>query len=229
MSSDDLLRRAARDLRERSDGDAGAGARTRERVLALTAKRKRRRKSWTLVTVMLGSLLMMSSVWAAATGRLPRLWHALVPHQAEPPIAGSQAVPRTPPVAPSPPLASAPEPRPAPATTTVAQPAKRSVPARPSPPAPTDPEEQLFKSAYRDQFVRHDAQAALDGWNAYLGAAPQGRFALEAAYDRALCLVRLGRRAEAISALRPFVDGTHGDYHRRDATRLSAALGEAAP
>jgi hypothetical protein len=93
-----------------------------------------------------------------------------------------------------------------------------------------DPEEQLFKSAYRDQFVRHDARAALDGWDAYLRAAPDGRFALEAAYDRALCLVRLaGRRAEAVAALRPFADGAHGDYHRRDAARLITALGEAAP
>jgi hypothetical protein len=174
---------------------------------------------------------MMSSVWAAATGRLPRLWRALVPHPADAPRAVSAARPVAPPssIDPTPAIA------PAPAPTIATQPLKRSAPVprlAPSttpPPVLPDPEEQLFKSAYRDQFVRHDAQAALEGWDAYLRAAPQGRFSLEAAYDRALCLVRLGRRSEAIAALRPFVVGTHGDYHRRDAARLFAALGESVP
>jgi hypothetical protein len=234
MSSDDLLRRAARELRQRSDGNADAGGHTRERVLALTARRRRRRKSWATVVVLLACVLMMSSVWAAATGRLPRLWRALVSHQSQAPLVHAPTVAREQSLE----RPSLTDPGPAPAATTiVAPPPKRSLPApRLAPPstAPSplavlpDSEEQLFKSAYRDQFVKHDVQSALDGWDAYLRAAPRGRFALEAAYDRALCLVRLARHTEAIAALKPFAEGAHGDYHQRDAARLIAALSEAA-
>jgi hypothetical protein len=87
-----------------------------------------------------------------------------------------------------------------------------------------DREELLFKAAYREHFVARDAQAALDGWDAYLRVAPQGRLALEASYDRALCLIRLARRSDAIAALTPFANGEHGEYRRREAQRLIAAL-----
>jgi hypothetical protein len=64
----------------------------------------------------------------------------------------------------------------------------------------------------------------LRGWDAYLSAAPRGRFAPEARYNRALTLIRLGRRDEAREALRPFAEGAHGDYRRDEAARLIDAL-----
>lgn len=80
--------------------------------------------------------------------------------------------------------------------------------------------------AHQAHFVDHDFGAALRAWDAYLGAAPAGRFAPEARYNRALCLVRLGRKGEAESALRPFADGAYGGYRRDEAKALIEALGE---
>ena len=66
--------------------------------------------------------------------------------------------------------------------------------------------------------------AALRAWDAYLAAAPSGRFAPEARYNRALCLVRLGRKDDAERALRPFADGAYGSYRRDEAKALIEAL-----
>jgi hypothetical protein len=55
---------------------------------------------------------------------------------------------------------------------------------------------------------------------------PRGTFAPEARFNRALCLVRLGRADEAERALRPFSDGRFGGYRRADADRLLAWLHE---
>jgi hypothetical protein len=74
-----------------------------------------------------------------------------------------------------------------------------------------------------------DPSAALAAWDAYLDAAPAGRFALEARYNRALCLSRLGRRSEAITELAPYAKGAHGNYRQHEAEQLIAALSREAP
>jgi hypothetical protein len=43
---------------------------------------------------------------------------------------------------------------------------------------------------------------------------------LEARYNRAICLMRLGRRTEAIAALRPFADGEWTGYRQEEARAL---------
>jgi len=43
---------------------------------------------------------------------------------------------------------------------------------------------------------------------------------LEARYNRAICLVRLGRRAGARAALAPFASGAYGGYRQEDARAL---------
>jgi hypothetical protein len=78
----------------------------------------------------------------------------------------------------------------------------------------------LFADAQRAHFVARDPEAALRGWNAYLAAYPNGRFALEARYNRALTLVRLGRGAEARAALTPFAGGATGGYRQQEARAL---------
>ena len=50
---------------------------------------------------------------------------------------------------------------------------------------------------------------------------------LEARYNRALCLVRLGRAAEARAALQPFADGTLAHYRADEARALVQSLGRA--
>lgn len=83
----------------------------------------------------------------------------------------------------------------------------------------------LYRSAHRAHFVERDPAAALAGYEAYLAAAPNGRFALEARYNRALCLVRVGRHAEARAALAPFAQGRFDGYRQDEARRLIDATG----
>jgi hypothetical protein len=69
------------------------------------------------------------------------------------------------------------------------------------------PVETLYREAHELHFHGNDPAAALAAWDRYLAAEPTGRFAVEARYNRALCLVRLGRLDDARTALQPFADG----------------------
>jgi hypothetical protein len=106
--------------------------------------------------------------------------------------------------------------------------AQRAAAAPAAPAAPTasarDPGADLFAEAHRLHFIARDPAGALAAWDRYLAAFPNGRFAPEARYNRALTLARLGRNDEAQAALRPFADGVYGDYHRADARALLGAL-----
>jgi TolA-binding protein len=113
-----------------------------------------------------------------------------------------------------------------------APPRAAPAPHRPAAPATTEAaataaaqaEEDLYATAHRAHFVSHDPAAALAAWDAYLASYPRGRFALEARYNRALSLVRLGRTGEARVALAPFADGSLGGYRQREARELLDAL-----
>ena len=102
-------------------------------------------------------------------------------------------------------------------------PSRKAVPA---PPLSTpDRAHELYRAAHRAHFTDHDCDRALTGWDAYLGASPRGPLALEARYNRALCLVRLGRTAEARRALRPFATAP-GGYRQKEASSLLAVIAE---
>jgi hypothetical protein len=89
----------------------------------------------------------------------------------------------------------------------------------------SDPDLALYRDAHRAHFVQRDARAALAAWDRYLAAHPRGSFALEARYNRALCLVRLGRHEAARQALTPFAAGqVGGGYRRSEASALLEAL-----
>lgn len=137
--------------------------------------------------------------------------------------------------------AAEPEPEPArveeepPAVAPVAPPvapiAQRPAPSAAQAPQPAVDAEgteayELYRKAHRAHFEAHDPAAALSAWDAYLRAAPGGRFALEASYNRGICLVRLGRASEARQVLRPFADGAYGGYRQAEAQKLVAALEE---
>ncbi|MBX3184880.1 MAG: hypothetical protein KIT72_16285 [Polyangiaceae bacterium] len=83
---------------------------------------------------------------------------------------------------------------------------------------------QRYLAAHRAHFGAQDHARALALWDAYLKEHPRGRFATEAAYNRALCLVRLGRHAEARAALTPFAEGRYGGYRQAEAAALLTAL-----
>ncbi|HET9929649.1 MAG TPA: hypothetical protein VFQ35_03135 [Polyangiaceae bacterium] len=132
------------------------------------------------------------------------------PAAVEPPRAAPSAVhvPRVAPSAPPP----------------AAEPAPAPVNPPPAPPEANDPAHELYRVAHQAHFVEHDFASALRAWDAYLAAAPSGRFAPEARYNRALCLVRLGRKDDAERALRPFAEGAYGTYRRDEAKALIEAL-----
>ena len=104
-------------------------------------------------------------------------------------------------------------------------PAERATPAASAEPKP-DPNEALYREAHRIHFAEHDCGRAVSAWERYLKAAPSGRFALEARYNRGVCLVRLGNTGAAIRALRPFAEGKLGGYRQSEARALIDALGE---
>ena len=87
-----------------------------------------------------------------------------------------------------------------------------------------DGEGRLYAVAHKAHFVTRDPAQALRAWDAYLQAYPAGRFALEARYNRALTLVRLGQLDEARTALTPFANGEAGGYRQREARELLDAM-----
>ena len=100
-----------------------------------------------------------------------------------------------------------------------------TAPAPESSDAVEDPDLALYRAAHRAHFVTRDPRAALAAWDRYLAEHPQGTFALEARYNRALCLVRLGRSDAAERALLPFASGSvGGGYRRAEAQQLLDAL-----
>jgi hypothetical protein len=111
-----------------------------------------------------------------------------------------------------------------------------SRPEREAPPIETintpDPEADrdagtlvLYKKAHRLHFQEQKWAEALDAWNDYLREQPNGALSVEARYNRALALLRLGRRDEARAALAPFARGeVAGGYRAAEAKSLLSAL-----
>jgi hypothetical protein len=185
----------------------------------------------------LAACLAAGTAWGAATGRLPAMFHAIgqaVSYTAKAPEPKPASLP------PAASVVDAPEPSEAPPAPP--EPSKASEPATPrvdtaasAKPAPTpalsssaafkDTDGDLYRLAHEAHFTEQDYARALSGWEAYLHAAPGGRLSTEARYNRAICLLRLGRDAEARRALEPFASGKMG-YRQNEARQL---LGELSP
>jgi hypothetical protein len=88
---------------------------------------------------------------------------------------------------------------------------------------------RLYEEAHRLHFVEKSPAQALVAWEKYLTLAPHGALTLEARYNRAICLVRLERRSEALTALEAFARGDYGDYRKREASALIAKLSGPSP
>ncbi len=243
---DALLRDALAALRDSKDGratDFGA-ATTRRSVIAGAMKHSRRRVLILRVVAPLAAVLVVSTAFAAATGRLPRVIAVLAEvargeadrdHAREAPSHATSAPPTSPvaSLASTAPASPPPQPPPSSMTPSAPPPAKKiasasstAIAIAAAPPRDVaDPEETAYRAAHTEHFVNHNDVEALRGWDAYLAAYPSGRFAPEARYNRALTLVRLGRRDEAKAALKPFADGAISNgYRQREAQRLLDAL-----
>jgi hypothetical protein len=82
----------------------------------------------------------------------------------------------------------------------------------------------LYRRAHELHFGGADRTVALGAWDAYLKAFPRGTFAPEARLNRAVCLVRLGRKAEAEGVLVDIERGRFGADGRRQARKILGAL-----
>jgi TolA-binding protein len=183
----------------------------------------------------IAACLAAGTAWGAATGRLPAMFHAIseaVSYRSKPPEpkpSAANASPSQKPVqvaedAPPPPVVEttpslAPETKPAVAKAEPSGSAAKPTPAASSSAAFQDADGDLYRLAHEAHFDAHDYARALTGWDAYLSAAPRGRFATEARYNRAICLLRLGRDTEARQALEPFASGKMG-YRQSEAQQL---------
>jgi hypothetical protein len=168
---------------------------------------------------------------------------AAPPAQAPSPDPEPEPDPTTPSAnEPAPSIAAIPAPpaaAPPPSTLARVEKEKDSPPAPPTPPttiaawpaaSASDPNAPLFAEAHRVHFTERDPARAIVAWDRYLSAAPNGRFIPEARYNRAISLVRVGRRDEAHRELQAFASGTYGSYRQREATALLNALDrDAAP
>lgn len=222
--SDDLLERATRALRERGEPREEDVQRARARIMETARAEKRRRARFFTLAFPIAAVLVGTTAWAASTGRLAAIWKS----QAQPPVA--VASPPPPPVAKAPPPASSPPPvtvdeapPPPPEPEVVAVAPKPSAPRPPPPPVEdaSSADLSLYQTAHTLHFVSKRYDAALTAWDDYLRGSPNGAFVVEARYNRAICLVKLGRKAEARIALQPFADGkVAGGYRREEAQKL---------
>ncbi len=186
------------------------------------------RQAFEVVARALGMKRSSSPATTLTTPRSREPAKPFAPAEPSPPVAapGIEAPPAAPepPPSPEPPAAAALADKPA------ATGAKTSAVAPPSTNLPgvggaaADPTFDLYRAAHETHFVGRDYARALSAWDAYLRAAPNGTFAPEARYNRALCLVRLHRNDEARAALQPFAAGNYGTYRRADAEKLLSAL-----
>lgn len=224
-------------IRSAASDDPDMAAATQLRVRrSLDARARGRHQLVGLLTTV--AILFAGTVsWALATGQIAALWVPAAPAPASAPRDGdarseSRAVPRSAPrpavlmgvplppllppeaVTPRAPIAALPGPEPR--VLSVAPRSWASV-------------EVLYRAAHDLHFHGGAPEAALRAWDAYLAAEPAGRFSVEARYNRALILVRLGRYAEARTALLPFARGAvePSGYRQPEAAQLVERLGAA--
>jgi hypothetical protein len=187
--------------------------------------------------------------WALATGQIAGLWapvpaaeSAVAPLRPTAPGSAPQPSPVEPAAVPEPPAIAVvpPAPEVAPPAPEVAPPAPEVAPRAPevAPRAPevapralrraslAAPVEALYRRAHELHFHGGDLAVTLAAWDAYLAAEPAGRFSVEARYNRALVLVRLGRYAGAHAALVPFARGevALAGYRQAEAAALVERL-----
>jgi len=87
---------------------------------------------------------------------------------------------------------------------------------------PDDAELRLFRAAHELHFRRGDLEGAARAWDRYLAAYPHGALTEEARYNRAVCLLRLGRGGEADQDLAALAADPSA-FRAREAKLLRAA------
>jgi tetratricopeptide (TPR) repeat protein len=209
------LEEATRALREDGAMAVARKRALRDRVLGAPRKRSLRAARWVMP---IAAVLAAASVWASVT----REHHVSAPVVA--PIAPIATIATTAVVAPV-------------IVTTASVTVIESAPASVAPPVhvaaatnspPPDDSERRALRAYREaerlQFDEKDYARALEAWDRYVPLAGKSPLLVDAKWQRALCLVRLGRSDEARSALEPFAHGDLGAYRQSEAQTILGTL-----
>jgi hypothetical protein len=230
--------------------DHGAAAITRSRVLSAYVEHRSRRSRWRRWAWIVGFSVSGSTVMAAvgtqafdairrpsssavaSGGREPK--RNVAPRLADAPALQmdlDRPIAHEPneevPLVDARPVVDAPRPASVSRTSKAARAQRTDTPAIDTMPADAA-DLRAYRHAHDLHFVAADYALAVAAFEAYLDAFPRGRFRLEAEYNRAIGLLRLGRTAAAEDALWPFETGTHGNYRRREAQKLRAASRAAA-
>ena len=238
--SEDLLAEATRALRETAEVSELEARATRARVMSGLHQTRVRRRTRYAYLLPIAASFVAASAWGAASGKAQLVWasiermtHLSAPVPKTTPTgqkstspALSLSISPVPVPVPAPVLPATPSPTlPAPHPPNAASRANASTAPPVTPQERADPTLALYRVAHTAHFVDHDPARALAAWDAYLAAAPNGAFAPEAQYNRALSLVRLGRNDEARKALAPFATGVYGGYRQAEAGSLLERLG----
>jgi hypothetical protein len=233
-------------LADEHDGATAVPEATRARVIRTLAERKPRRRKWFVVGVPAFVLFGGSTAWASMTGNLPAVVEkaisvvtfGAVEFDEEPEVRirtrvfERKAAPAVEPVealvdaaASDEEEVEAPVGEPEEQLVPTEEPVAKEVTPPPVKPAPAlDPFLTIYQSAHRAQFRAGDCHAAVQGYADYLSAAPSGSFAVDARYNRAVCLIKLGRTSEARTILQPFSEGRYGSYRQKRAGKLLEAF-----
>ena len=211
---------ALRDIAGDGDDSALADA-TRLRVRRSLDDDHGIRRQLISAAAALAILLGGTVSWALVTGNLTKLWTAVRQRAT---ITAEQELPTPEPRAA--PVVHAVAPPPIPERMMIEAPVAESRDVTVEQPRVVVPVEVLYRRAHDLHFHGTDYAASLAAWDAYLDAEPAGRFSVEARYNRALCLIRLGRLHEAREALLPFAhDEVEPQGYRHDeATTLVERL-----
>lgn len=240
---DPLLERfvdAARARAADASDDPDRAAATRLAIREAAAARAPARRRWTFLGGALVAAALGSTAFAYHRGWRPAIFAAEEATEMVAPAVVAVAPAPAPvraivPPAPIAPIET-PAPAPPPSPVVVPRPTRPATIARTAPPpaiveAPVvarepAPSEELaaYRAAHALHFHGADPAAALAAWDAYLARFPSGTFAVDARYDRALALIKLGRYVEARAALLPFASAAAGSYRQADAAKLIAAM-----
>jgi hypothetical protein len=249
----DSLREATQALREFGKTGTDASPATRARVLTSLQRTKGTSRRRSFVAIPLAALLIGSLAVAATGGQIPapvqKWFSALTAHEPSKPAVHRQHSRQLAPAKAPPPRADSgevpvlatselqPDEQPLTQRGDAKLSAERAVDgapgsmrhasterATPDEKPMSEEEYERYRTAHEAHFIKKDPAAALAAWSEYLAYSPTGRLAVEARYNRALCLLKLGRDQEAMTALRPFTRGSYGAYRQKEAQRLIAQL-----
>lgn len=221
--SKDLLEEATRALRDQENASELETRATRTRIMASLHQSRVKKRTRIAFLLPIAATFVAASAWGAASGQARALLNGV-----ERWVGIASPTPSTASVRPvqRPAAAHVPAPQaaPLPELETPPPPSAKAAPSGSARAEAIDPSLALYRAAHAAHFVDRDPERALGAWDAYLAAAPRGQLAPEARYNRALALVRLGRIAEARTALEPFASGRMGGYRKAEATALLERL-----